>query len=694
MPLPRPLALSLRSFGKLAWSMRCDQGVMGMKSVRSALSVFLAATLAFAMVPAAGFAYADDFSNRPSASAVVAGAPDDYSSEGIIVVKKDRSWDASALSAGEDAGFADSLEAGCEAVGSAEMITDDAALVKVPSSEDAYDTAQEIASRDDVVYVQPNYMYVLPEEETGAASSADVLAVPDDPDLFQQWYLDTVGLTRAWDRVQTEGTVSIAVLDSQCNIVHEDLKGNIDVADSYNAMPADFDQVTGTAKEHGTRVASILGAVCGNGLGVSGGSYNANVIPVNVFGSDNGRKATTATIAQGLEHVLDLAEAKPELNIRVINMSLGGYGALSESGSDQLLYNLVQETVLERGIAVVAAGGNGNASTFLWPSDWDNVISVTALNRDGQTRAWFSDYNEHKDIAAPGVDMLTADASGTSSYSKDDGTSFAAPLVSATLALMFAANPDLTVARATEILYDTAVDIGSTGVDEEFGHGRLNADAAVAQALLENPKASLRYQDVDQGAWYQTPIGYLDFAVSRGILMGQGSLLRPEDSLTRSEAAVVLWRVFDPTEAASYRQVDAISQVPFRDVYSYQWYTGALNWAYENDVTHGYENGLFGGDDPVNVEQFCTFMANCLAEESAVAAADTSRLDGYVDQESVSPYARQSVAWCLNEGIINGFSTDSGMALAPQELLTRARLAGLVYNAYAVNDGNLVFAGL
>lgn len=669
-----------------------------MTSARSALSAFLAMTLAFAMGPGASFAYADDSSEQLSASsAVMEGSSEDYSSTGIIVVKKDQSQQprqAQALSSGGEADFAEAIEDGCGAVDSAEMLTDEAALVEVSSSEDAYETARQIAARPDVAYVQPNYVYVLPEEGMDGSSSADSLSASNDPYLSQQWYLDAVGLVNAWGRVQTEGTVSVAILDSQFNIVHEDLKDNIDVQHSYNAMPADFDQASGTAKVHGTRVASILGAVCGNGIGVSGGSYNANIIPVNVFSSDNGRKATTATIAQGLQHVLDLAQSDPELNIRVVNMSLGGYGTLSQTGSDQLLYDMVQETVLEKGIAVVAAGGNGNTDTFLWPSDWDNVISVTALNQDGQTRAWFSDYNEHKDIAAPGVSMLTADVSGTSGYSKDDGTSFAAPLVSATLALMFAANPDLSVARATEILYETAVDIGSPGVDEEFGHGRLNADAAVSQALLENPNASSRYQDVDQNAWYQTPIGYLDFAVGHGILMGSGNLLRPDDSLTRAEAAVVLWRMFDPKAAASYRQDSAVLQAPFYDAYSYQWYTGALNWAYANEVTHGYEDGRFGGGDLVNVEQFCTFMANCLAEDSEVESADTARLDGYVDQASVSPYARQSVAWCLNEGIINGFSTESGMAIAPQESLSRARLAGLVYNAYAVNGGDLVFAGL
>lgn len=666
-----------------------------MVSARSALATFMAVTLAFSMVPSVSSAQADEYSRQAVAdSAVVEGSFEDYDSSGIIVVKKDLPQEARSLSAGQGSDFAEALEEGCDAVDSAEMLTDEVALVEVSGSEDAYGAAQQIAARSDVAYVQPNYVYVLPEEGMDASSSADLLSASNDPYLSQQWYLDAVGLTSAWGRVQTEGTVSVAIIDSQFNIVHEDLEGNIDTLHSYNAMPADFDQVSGTAKVHGTRVASILGAVCGNGIGVSGGSYNANIIPVNVFSSEQGRKATTATIAQGLQYVLDLAKSNPDLNIRVVNMSLGGYGALAQTGSDKLLYDMVQETVLEKGIAVVAAGGNGNTDTFLWPSDWDNVISVTALNLDCQTRAWFSDYNEHKDIAAPGVSMLTADASGTSGYSKDDGSSFAAPLVSATLALMFAANPDLTVARATEILYETAVDIGEPGVDDEFGHGRLDADAAVRQALLENPKASSRYQDVNQSAWYQTPIGYMDFAVSHGILMGSGNLLRPEDSLTRAEAAVVLWRVFDPIAAAAYRQDSAVLTAPFHDAGSYQWYTGALNWAYSNEVTHGYEDGRFGGGDVVNVEQFCTFMANCLADDAEVEAADTMRLEGYVDQSSVSSYARQSVAWCLNEGIINGFSIASGMAIAPQESLSRARLAGLMYNAYDVNGGNLVFAGL
>lgn len=647
---------------------------------KSFVSCLVSMSLVFVACFPATVANADagSFPSEEGIDASVSFEPQDYASGEVLFVMEE-GCDVPSGQPGE----ASLLAATDGAFGGVEHVADGVGLVSADSPERAAEIAAEIASLPDVAYVQPNFQYTLPEEGMEESSSADSLSATNDPYLSQQWYLDSVSLPNAWGRVQSDQTVSVAVLDSQFNVNHEDLRGSLDIEHSYNPMPEYFDQVTGTAKNHGTRVASILGAVCGNGIGLSGASYNANIIPVNVFGSDNGQRATTATIARGLEYVFSLAESEPELNIRVVNMSLGGYGELSGGGTDQLLYDLVKKAVNEHDMVVVAAGGNGNTDKFLWPSDWDSVVSVTAVDEDGQTRAWFSDHNEHKDIAAPGVNMLTADASGVSSYSQDEGTSFAAPLVSGTLALMFAANPGLTAERATEILYQTADDIGEAGVDDSFGHGRLNAEASVGQALLENPNASLRYQDVDQSAWYQSPIGYLDFAVSHGILRGSGNLLRPNDSLTRAEAAVVLWRVSEPDAVSGYLPGSEVLTAPFRDMYSYQWYTGALNWAYDNDIVNGYDDGNFGGNDFLSVEQFCTIMANWLSDDADIEAADTSRLDGYADQGSVSTYARKSVAWCLNEGIINGYSTSSGMVIAPQDPVSRARLAGLMYNAWS-----------
>jgi Big-like domain-containing protein/subtilase family protein len=85
------------------------------------------------------------------------------------------------------------------------------------------------------------------------------------------------------------------------------------------------------------------------------------------------------------------------------------------------------------------------------------------------------------DVSAPGVSILTTNRTG--GYSAPSGTSFSSPLVAGVMALIFSANPYLTPAEAEAVLEDSVDDLGDTDWDPVFGHGRVNAGAAVAAAL-------------------------------------------------------------------------------------------------------------------------------------------------------------------------------------------------------------------
>jgi subtilisin family serine protease len=88
----------------------------------------------------------------------------------------------------------------------------------------------------------------------------------------------------------------------------------------------------------------------------------------------------------------------------------------------------------------------------------------------------------HVAFAAPGVEVWTA-ASVSGARGKT-GTSFAAPFVSATIAIMRGQNPALTAAQARDILARDAIDLGPAGRDDVYGHGLLFAPAACAPARL------------------------------------------------------------------------------------------------------------------------------------------------------------------------------------------------------------------
>jgi hypothetical protein len=110
-----------------------------------------------------------------------------------------------------------------------------------------------------------------------------------------------------------------------------------------------------------------------------------------------------------------------------------------------------------------------------------NGNSIASFSSRGPTNCTSSGASAIKpDIAAPGVSTRSSVPGGYSSY---DGTSMASPHVNGVMALMLSANPDLSSEQVKTIIYDTAVDMGSTGKDNDFGYGMIDAIAAVNVAL-------------------------------------------------------------------------------------------------------------------------------------------------------------------------------------------------------------------
>lgn len=345
-----------------------------------------------------------------------------------------------------------------------------------------------------VEFAQPDYLLMLPEPVEPSDSPSllalteELLGVPlfvNDPFLPGEhqsyWHLENIGAFAAWQRLPQGNPVTVAVFDTGCNLNHSDLVDNLVldyVYDAYaqKAGTEDFRDATG----HGTHVTGTIAAVANNGLGTAGVGYNqVKVLPVNIFNPATGGGNIKALI-RAYEYVIDLAKNHPELNIRVINMSLGARS--SKTAPDEMVHQSMRDA-LDLGILSVCAAGNDARSDELWPSDFEEAFSVTSLNRNGVTPLDTSDFNAAKDLCAPGDEIWSTTCNG--SYGYKSGTSMASPQVAAAAALLWSVRPDLTVDQVRQVLQATAAPLQvPEGREGLYGAGRLDVDAALA--FLEN----------------------------------------------------------------------------------------------------------------------------------------------------------------------------------------------------------------
>ena len=243
----------------------------------------------------------------------------------------------------------------------------------------------------------------------------------------------------------------IGMVDTGLNADHAALaRANLRVHRIANEAPQS-DQL------HGTAVASLL--VGASDTRSPGLVPEAPVIAVDAFYRDN---ADQRADAFALIEALDYLAAQ---NVRVVNLSLAG-------PPNTTLEQKVDE-LNKAGIVIVAAAGNGGPSAkTAYPAGYDQVIAVTAVDRRGQIyrRANRGDYI---DLAAPGVDVWTA-ASISGARTKT-GTSYAAPFVTASAALLLQQDASLTPAEVRQRLSANARDLGDAGRDVIYGQGLISA---------------------------------------------------------------------------------------------------------------------------------------------------------------------------------------------------------------------------
>lgn len=309
------------------------------------------------------------------------------------------------------------------------------------------------------------------------------------------WHWTRPNFPAAWDIARGDGNTRVAVIDSEFDTEHLELKPKLLTGRNFDSGTPAYrtSSVRATANDlatlHGSHVAGLVAAVSDNANGVTGACFDCVVIPYKISLRGGPPGATETTDAK---FVRDLTEALVDISartdVRVVNMSLG---------TDRF-HQPMQDAVnlaLSQGKVLVASSGNGqlnNPGRPNYPASFEGVIGVGATQPDDNI-APFSTNGDFVDVSAPGHGILstwdlrvpanaqppiTPPTHGTG-YVNLSGTSMATPITAGLAALMLQLRPDLSAAEVQGLLERSAVDLGATGKDPVFGAGRIDAFATL-----------------------------------------------------------------------------------------------------------------------------------------------------------------------------------------------------------------------
>ncbi len=251
--------------------------------------------------------------------------------------------------------------------------------------------------------------------------------------------------------------VKVAVIDTGIDLSHPAFAGKLAPRDEWidfvgeDAYPA---EVNGSAYGHGTGVAGVIVQV----------APNVTILPLRVLDPDGSGDLIDVTVAV----VWAVAQGAD-----VINLSLG-------SDTDFRTLKDVLRYAKQEGVIVVASAGNSGQESVEYPARYSaEVIGVGSVDAH-DIKSSFSSWGKGLKLLAPGENILTpAPERSLASWS---GTSFAAPMVTGSLALALGeakGNPDVNLDDFIKDVANASADISKQGGNASFGelgHGRLDVE--------------------------------------------------------------------------------------------------------------------------------------------------------------------------------------------------------------------------
>ncbi len=251
----------------------------------------------------------------------------------------------------------------------------------------------------------------------------------NDPYADMQYGLEILDITAA-HRNSLGAGVRIAIVDSHADVDHEDLKGRIRSIEVFSNTLEEVDT------DHGTAVASVIGARSNNALGIVGVAPEATLdVFVSCWHSSAGDAVVcdSFSLSKALDRVL---EDPPQ----ILNLSLTG-------PQDMLVGRLLQKA-LEAGVVIVAASPSMSGPQNEFPASMAGVIGIgrSIIVADGRDTSQAAG----DDLFAPGDQIMVAIPDDQ--YDFRSGSSLAAAHVSGVIALLLAVAPDQTPQDVRSIL--------------------------------------------------------------------------------------------------------------------------------------------------------------------------------------------------------------------------------------------------
>ena len=401
---------------------------------------------------------------------------------------------------------------GGEVAGSLPAIDQLQVRVSADDAEELSALCRELEERDCVAFASFDEARVtsgdmIPNDPWGTEFGRAISWEPGKP-VDANWWVNATDAMLAWDDAVDFDEISIGIVDSGFDTEHEDL-GNLHFYTGNNSPD-----------DHGTHVAGIIGAQHDNGCGISGMVPNCKLLTADWTLTSEQLEELEAQGGQWVttNQILGQTVMLIENGAKVVNLSAGCTkqmrGTSRDFNPDGRLASMFLCGLLERGydFVVVQSAGNGNSDQisvdaanngFYSSITSENsvtasgvsaediiarIIVVGAAQMDGNggfSQAYWSNAGPRVDLCAPGVEIYSTLAGD--SYGYYEGTSMAAPIVSGTAAMVWAANPDLTGSEVKRIVCEntkhTAYPVRTAAHEFSDVYPLVNARLAVDAAL-------------------------------------------------------------------------------------------------------------------------------------------------------------------------------------------------------------------